>query len=413
MRVVLLSPLPPEQTGLAEYAAQWRRAVHAAGVRVLTPMQGQKPPQSLAEARRWVAERDWKQVDVVHAELGVGRHSEYYVLAALAALPEHPRLSVTAHDPDRLVWQPVGTLWRRLDAARWVPGVLGRTLAALLEPHTLWAERRLARRLDGAVTHTRCGAQRLGRRMKIPADRVRVIPRGTLPLTVQPLPPLTPLRLLYFGFLAPGKGLEDLIDALARLRRKQPDLAATVQLTLAGGTPPDMDFGRRARYLDGVRERVAALGLQDQVTWSPDVDERDLPDLVGRHHVMVLPDRAARKPAWIGQPCGTSGALAWAIAAGRGVITTDTRALAEEVAHGNGVTCPPGNVAALADAIAALLNEPERVAQWARAAQVLAEQRNWARAGQAFAAYLRALQGGVTVAAPAMPGPASSSAGAS
>jgi polysaccharide biosynthesis protein PslF len=53
----LLSPLPPERTGIADYAAHWMRAARGAGVEVICPLKGQPLPTSLTEARAWVAER--------------------------------------------------------------------------------------------------------------------------------------------------------------------------------------------------------------------------------------------------------------------------------------------------------------------------------------------------------------------
>ena len=92
MRLALLSPLPPEQTGIADYAAHCRAALNQAGVDVLTPLQGQRPITSLATAKAWVAERDWRRIDVVHAELGGGRHSEFLTLCALASRSEERRV---------------------------------------------------------------------------------------------------------------------------------------------------------------------------------------------------------------------------------------------------------------------------------------------------------------------------------
>ncbi|RZL02023.1 MAG: glycosyltransferase [Rubrivivax sp.] len=392
MRLALLSPLPPEQTGIADYAAQWRRAVNAAGVEVLTPLQGQRPIQSREDAERWVAERDWSKVDVVHAELGGGRHGEFFVLSALAALPNRPALSATIHDPERIVWRPVSALWRALDGATWVPGVVSKVMAVLIDPHTLWAERALARRLDGLVALTNTGAQRLAKRMKVPVAKVRVIPHGTPGLAAQPLPDLSPLRLLYFGFIYSGKGIEDLVDALGALRQQEPDLASQVRLTIAGGTAPDIAFGAGGSYLDGLRQRVKEQGLEAQVDWEFDINEHDIAGLIQRHHLMVLPYRESRKLSLMGQMRGTSGALSWAIAAGRGAITSDARAFAEEISHGNGVAYPQGQVAALADAIGAVLKEPEKVRQWAKAASFLNEQRLWPRTGQAFVHYFETLR---------------------
>ena len=96
MRVALLSPLPPERTGIADYAAHWMQALRAAGVEVICPLQGQVMPRSLDAARAWVAERQWSGVDVVHAELGGGRDGEFFVMSALAELADRPALSVTA-----------------------------------------------------------------------------------------------------------------------------------------------------------------------------------------------------------------------------------------------------------------------------------------------------------------------------
>lgn len=40
MRIVLLAPLPPEQTGIADYAAHFCTALRGLGIEVLTPLAG-------------------------------------------------------------------------------------------------------------------------------------------------------------------------------------------------------------------------------------------------------------------------------------------------------------------------------------------------------------------------------------
>ncbi len=391
MRLALLAPLPPDKTGLAEYATQWRRAVNAAGVEVLTPLQGQRPILSLGDAQRWVAERDWSKVDVVHAELGSDRHGEFFVLSALALLPNRPALSATVHDPERIVWRPVSALWRALDNAAWLPSLVSKALAKLVDPHTLWAERALARQLDGLVALTHTGAQRLARRMKVPVAKVRVIPPGMPELSSQPLPDLQSLRLLYFGFIYGGKGIEDLVDALGLLLKQQPELAGQVRLTIAGGAPPEIARAESARYVDVLRQRIEAKGLSGQVDWEFDIDEHDISSLIQRHHLVVLPYCDPRKLSLMGQMRGASGALTWAIAAGRGAITSNARAFAEEISHGNGVSYPQGQVGALSEAIAAVLKDPDQVKHWAKAAAALGEQRLWSHTGQAFVHYFEAL----------------------
>lgn len=387
MRLALLSPLPPEQTGIADYAAHCRRALNGAGIDVLTPLLGQRPLSSLAEARRWVAERDWSKVDVVHAEIGGGRHSEFFALCALARLPQRPALSVTVHDPERLVWRPVSRLYRALEHSHLLPRLMMQVLAVLFDPHTMWAERRLARRLDGLVTLTDTGAARLAARMRIARTKVHTIPHGTLSIEPKPLPPLPPegpVRLLYFGFIYSGKGIEDLVDALAQVREKHPDQADRLRLTIAGGTAPDIAFGAHGSYLDALRARVQARGLESVVDWDLDIDARDIPSLIQRHHVMVLPYRESRKLSLLGQMRGTSGALAWAVSCGRGAITSNARAFAEETRSGNGQAYPQGDVGALAKVLGAVLEDPGLTQAWATRAAELASQREWPRTGEAF-----------------------------
>jgi glycosyltransferase involved in cell wall biosynthesis len=106
---------------------------------------------------------------------------------------------------------------------------------------------------------------------------------------------------------------------------------------------------------------------------------------------MVLPYRESVKLALLGQMRGTSAALAWAIACGRGAITSNARAFAEETSHGNGMSYRQGQVGELASAIEAVLKEPERVREWAKAATVLNEQRLWSRTGHSFVGYFDAL----------------------
>jgi len=390
MRLALLSPLPPEQTGIADYAAHFRTALNQAGVDVLTPLAGQRPLDTLAAAEAWVAERDWRRIDVVHAELGGGRHSEFLTLCALAKLPKRPALSATIHDPERIVWRPVNRLWAAMERMPFVPRLARQAVGLLSDPHTLWAERRLARKMDGLVALTEMGASRLAARMGLEPGRVKVIPHGTLNIPAVTLPPLSPLRLLYFGFIYSGKGIEDLIDALGQVRAEHPEQSEHMRLTIAGGTSPDIAYGAQGSYLDGLRARVESLGLSAHVDWVLDVDERDIAALVQRHHVMVLPYRESRKLSLLGQMRGTSGALAWAIACGRGAITSDARAFAEEIKQGNGAAYPQGDVAALAVHMKSLLDQPELITAWAQRAADLARQRVWSQTGLAFAQHFEA-----------------------
>ncbi|AUG05022.1 glycosyl transferase family 1 [Pseudomonas sp. 09C 129] len=381
MRIALLAPLPPEQTGIADYAAHFSNALRGLGIEVLTPLAGcHDPAEQLTRLRAF----DWTGVDLVHAELGGGRFGEFQALDYLST--EQPRIprTATVHDPERLIWRRARLFWP-LTLLERLPHPLPQAAALLADPLTLREERRLARGMRRLITLTRLGGDCLRQRMGLRPQQVAVIAHGNLPIPAAELPPLVPLRLLYFGFIYRGKGIEDLIEALARTLAANPQCRGQVRLTLAGGTAPEMTFDPAGNYLDGLRQRIRELQLDDVVDWQLDLPSAEIARTIQAHHVMVLPYRESKKLAWLGQMRGTSGALSWANACGRGVVTSNARAFAEEVAGGNGVTYQQGDIEALSQHLSRLVLEPELARQWAARASETGQQREWSATARRFA----------------------------
>lgn len=380
MRIVLLSPLPPEQTGIADYAAHFSTALEAEGVEVLTPLRGCSRADEI-EPR--LATVEWSQVDLVHAELGGGRLLEFQALSLLRQrFPALP-LTATVHDPERLVWRRA-RLPRPLSWLATWPRPFPQVATVLADPLTLYEERQLAKRMTCLITLTAMGGRALQRRMRLNPEQLAVIPHGNLVITPCPLPPLEPLRLLYFGFIYRGKGIEDLLEALALVLKRRPHLRGCVRLTLAGGTEPDMAFGPVGNYLEELRERGRQLDLQDLLDWQLDLPAEQIAETIQAHHAMLLPYRESKKLALLGEMRGTSGALSWANACGRGVITSNARAFAEEVAGGNGATYPQGDVQALSECIERLALQPQLTQQWADHAATIAQTRAWPATARRF-----------------------------
>lgn len=385
MRIALLAPLPPEQTGIADYAAHLRSALRELGLEVLTPLEG---CPNLREQLRRLQAFDWRSVDLVHAELGGGRFGEFQALDYLRrAQPQLP-LTATVHDPERLIWRRA-KLFFPLTLLERLPHPLPQAAALLADPLTLHEERRVARAMQRLITLTQLGGDCLRRRMGLRPEQVAVIAHGNLCIAAAPLPALAPLRLLYFGFIYRGKGIEDLLQALARTLAARPQLRGQVRLTLAGGTAPDMTFDPAGNYLDGLRQQIAALQLSDVVDWQLDLPAAAIPSTLQAHHVLVLPYRESKKLGFLGQMRGTSGALSWANACGRGVITSNARAFAEEVAGGNGTTYRQGDIDSLSEALNRLLLDPQQACRWAENAAEIGRQRQWSNTAQRFAELFR------------------------
>jgi len=382
MHIALLAPLPPEQNGIADYAGHLKAALQSQGVQVSTPLAGVGNDPRRAEQR--VAETDWQGIDLVHAELGGGRLAEFHALRALRQ--KFPRLPLTAtiHDPERLVWRRARLPWPLSIASR-LPSPLPQIATVLADPLCLYEERRLARSLTRLITLTQSGGHCLKQRMGLQAGQMAVIPHGNLLIPPAPLPPLEPLRLLYFGFIYRGKGIEDLLDALAMTFSQQPELRQKLRLTLAGGSEPEMAFGPSGSYLDQLRQHIRRLDLQDSIDWRLDLPAADIAHVIQAHHVMVLPYRESSKLKLLGNLRGTSGALSWAVACGRGAITSDARSFAEEVAQENGVIYPQGNVTALAAELSHLCATPELAVRWAEHASIIGGQRVWSHTAERFA----------------------------
>jgi glycosyltransferase involved in cell wall biosynthesis len=96
---------------------------------------------------------------------------------------------------------------------------------------------------------------------------------------------------------------------------------------------------------------IARLGIGERVTIVGRVSERELAGWYRRAQILVAPSLYEG----FGLP------VAEAMASGTAVIASDGGALPEVVAHGEtGVVVPAGDAAALADAIARLLDDPDR-----------------------------------------------------
>jgi len=381
MQIALLAPLPPEQNGIADYAGHLKQALEEVGVRVRTPLQGVgNDPEA---ARQRVADADWAGIDLVHAEIGGGRLAEFHALRALRERYPQLPLTATVHDPERLVWRRHTLPWP-LSMAASLRSPLPEIATVLADPLCLREERQLARHMTRLVTLTHIGNRSLQQRMGLQQAQMAVIPHGNLPITPLPLPALQPLKLLYFGFIYRGKGIEDLLEALAQLFIEKPALRARVRLTLAGGSEPEMAFGPSGSYLQQLRQRIRELGLTDLINWQLDLPAVDIPQMIQAHHVMVLPYRESSKLKILGKLRGTSGALSWATACGRGVITSDARSFAEEVSHGNGEIYPQGNVPALMAALSRLCEQPQMAQTWADRASTLGRERVWSLTARRF-----------------------------
>lgn len=145
--------------------------------------------------------------------------------------------------------------------------------------------------------------------------------------------------ILFFGLLAPSKGIDDLIEAFALVRQ-----SCDAKLLIAG-------YPTKHINIDELKDKIAAFNLSDHVF----LDLRYIPleevgALMSLASLAVYPYRSSTQ----------SGALQVAYTFGRPVIATAVGGLPEAVEEGrSGFLVPVQSPRDLADKIMLLINNPE------------------------------------------------------
>ena len=155
-----------------------------------------------------------------------------------------------------------------------------------------------------------------------------------------------PLRAVFVGNLAPRKGLDTLVEGVARAD-------AAVDLTVVGRT---VDEGHVADVRRLVRER----GLGDRVRFAGRLSDAELADALRESHVLAVPSRYE----------GFGIVYLEGMSFGLPAIASRAGGAAETVADGEtGALVDPDDPAAVARALDRFAADPDRLAEMARAAR--------------------------------------------
>jgi glycosyltransferase involved in cell wall biosynthesis len=211
----------------------------------------------------------------------------------------------------------------------------------------------------------------------VPAQRVVAIPNGIDCRPYARVPTVRShaqraLRLVYIGRLAREKGLFETLQAV----RVAVELGVDARLVLAGDGPEREALERYAR----------SLGLSARVSFPGPAFGEDKVQLLAGADVAILPSYSEGLPY----------ALLEAMAAGIPVLATPVGAIPDVVTHGiHGLLVKPRDCLAIAEALAALARDRERLSWMSRACRkrVLAAY-SVERLARELALHYRALAGG-------------------
>ncbi len=326
-RVVLIGPVLPFRGGIAQHTTRLHRALAGLAERTTLSFSRQYPTLLFPGA----SDRDPEYEE--YREAGV----EYRIDSLNPLSWRMAMRRALAFGPDTVIL-PWWTVY-------WAPCF--RYLARALARHGVevvffchnvtdhegaawktWLTRMTLRHGHRFVVHTHADRERLER--LLPGARVRVHPHpiyDQFPAPTGALRRRAPLELLFYGFVRPYKGVDLLVEAMARV-------AGDAHLTIAG------------EFWDGeqaLRERITALGLEKRIELRPRYHgDAETAELFARADLVVLPYRDATG----------SGVIPIAYHYEKPVLVTRVGGLPEVVDDGEtGFIVPPGDVDALAAAI--------------------------------------------------------------
>ncbi len=238
----------------------------------------------------------------------------------------------------------------------------------------------LIRASAATVVMSRSAADLLASAYRVDPRHLDVIPHGVpeLPLVnADSIKPQLGIQggpvILSFGLLGPGKGFESVIEAMPAVLSAIP----AARYVVLGATHPDLLRSQGEAYRSGLQARAADLGVADHVKFVDRfVGKAELGAWLTAADIFVTPYPNLQ------QIC--SGTLAYAMSAGRAVVSTPYVYATEMLSHGRGTLVEPGSPDALARAFIDLLCNQEQRLTIGRLAYMYTRSMVWPQVGAQY-----------------------------
>src|SRR5438876_9054032 len=204
---------------------------------------------------------------------------------------------------------------------------------------------------DRLIVMSQLSSQFLQEIFKVPGSKIDMVPHG-----VPDLPFLDPnfykdkfgvegkAVLLTFGLLSPNKGIENVIQALPQILAKHKNVVYIV----TGATHPHVLRRDGEQYRTSLQDLAKKLGVESQVIFhNRFVSPEELAEFIGAADIYITPYLNAEQIV--------SGTLAYAVGAGKAVVSTPYWYAEELLAEGRGRLVPPLDPNAMKDTVVELL----------------------------------------------------------
>jgi glycosyltransferase involved in cell wall biosynthesis len=179
--------------------------------------------------------------------------------------------------------------------------------------------------------------------------------------------------LLTLGLLSPNKGIERVIEALPRIVAEQPD----VVYLIVGATHPHIRQREGDRYQIQLQAMAKELGVERSVAFhNRFVSPEEMAEFVGSADIYITP--------YPYEAQAVSGTLAYALGAGKAIISTPYWHAVELLGGGRGVLVPFDDSAAIAAASIRLLGDDATRNAMRKRAYLYARAMVWSKAAESY-----------------------------
>jgi glycosyltransferase involved in cell wall biosynthesis len=233
---------------------------------------------------------------------------------------------------------------------------------------------------DRMIVMSRHSAEILHEVFHVPADKIDLIPHGIpdLPFTD---PNFHKDRfgtegkdvLLTFGLLSPNKGIENVIQALPRILSRH----SNVVYMVSGVTHPHVLRSEGEKYRVYLQKLAKDLGVGDHVIFrNRFVSPQDLVELIGAADIYITPYKHKEQVV--------SGTLAYALSAGKAIISTPYLHAMELLDGERGALVPFDDPAAIAERTVELLDDKTGTHAMRKRAYLYARDMVWNQVAQKY-----------------------------
>jgi glycosyltransferase involved in cell wall biosynthesis len=233
---------------------------------------------------------------------------------------------------------------------------------------------------DRLIVMSQLSSQFLQEIFKVPGSKIDMVPHG-----VPDLPFLDPnfykdrfgvegkAVLLTFGLLSPNKGIENVIQAMPQILSKHKNAAYIV----AGATHPHILRREGDKYRASLRALAKEVGVESQVMFHDRfVSPEEMAEFIGAADIYITPYRYEAQVV--------SGTLAYALGAGKAIISTPYWHAIELLDDRRGMLVPFQNPDAIAQKTIELLDTPALRHAMRKRAYLFARDMVWKRAAQGY-----------------------------